>query len=74
MAFSDLEKRKHKIFLEKRYAGASANIEQKLYGGSLNDGKNCFFICDVTGECFFRTTLVMPRAWFFQYLSDRMIT
>ena len=48
MAFSDLEKRKHKYFLEKHYA----YIEQKLYGGSLNDGKNFFFICDVTGECF----------------------
>ena len=42
MAFSDLEKRKHKNFLEKHYAGAGANIEQKPYGGSLNDGKNIF--------------------------------
>ena len=74
MAFSDLEKRKHKNFPEKHYAGAGANIEQKLYGASSRDGKIFFFICDVTGECFFRTTLVMPRAWFFQYLSDRMIT
>ena len=29
MAFSDLEKRKHKNFLEKLYAGARANIEKK---------------------------------------------
>ena len=43
MAFSDLEKRKHKNFLEKHYAGARANIEQKLYGASLNDGKIFFF-------------------------------
>ena len=74
MAFSDLEKRKDKNFLEKHYAGARANIEQRLYGAFLNDGKIFFFICDVTGECFFRTILVLPRAWFFQYLSDRMIT
>ena len=42
MAFSDLEKRKHKNFLEKHYAGARANIEQKLYGASLHDGKFFF--------------------------------
>ena len=35
MAFSDLEKRKHKNFLEKHYAGARANIEQKPYEASL---------------------------------------
>ena len=29
MAFSGLEKRKHKNFLEKLYAGARANIEKK---------------------------------------------
>ena len=47
-----LKSEKTKIFLEKHYAGARANIEQKLYGGSLNDGKIFFFVCDVTGECF----------------------
>ena len=31
MAFSDLEKRKNKIFLEKYNAGGRANIEQKPY-------------------------------------------
>ena len=36
MAFSDLEKRKHKNFLEKHNAGARANIEQKPYEASLN--------------------------------------
>ena len=36
MAFSDLEKRKHRNFLEKHYAGARANIEQKPYEASLN--------------------------------------
>ena len=35
MAFSDLEKRKHRNFLEKHYAGARANIEQKPYEASL---------------------------------------
>ena len=35
MAFSELEKRKHEKFLEKQYAGARANIEQKPYGTSL---------------------------------------
>ena len=35
MAFSDLEERKHKkIFREKQYAGARANIAQKSYGAS----------------------------------------
>ena len=34
MAFSDLEERKHKNFPEKQYAGARANIVQKLYGAS----------------------------------------
>ena len=29
MAFCDLEKRKHKYFLEKHNAGGRANIEQK---------------------------------------------
>ena len=33
MAFSDLEKRKHKIFLEKL-----RNIEQKPYGASIQSG------------------------------------
>ena len=42
MAFSDLEKRKHKNFPEKHYAGAGANIEQKLYGASSRDGKIFF--------------------------------
>ena len=36
MAFSHLEKRKHKNFLEKHNAGARANIEQKPYEASLN--------------------------------------
>ena len=36
VAFSDLEKRKHRNFLEKHYAGARANIEQKPYEASLN--------------------------------------
>ena len=36
MTLSDLEKRKHKNFLEKHYAGARAIIKQKLYGASLN--------------------------------------
>ena len=35
MAFSDREKRKHKIFLEKQYAGTRANTEQIRYGASL---------------------------------------
>ena len=35
MAFSDLEKRRNKNFLVEQYAGARANIEQKLYGASL---------------------------------------
>ena len=35
MAFDDLEKREHKSFLQKHYAGARANIEQKPYGASL---------------------------------------
>ena len=35
MAFDDLEKREHKSFLQKHYAGARANIEQKTYGASL---------------------------------------
>ena len=43
MAFSDLEKRKDKNFLEKHYAGARANIEKKLYGASLHDEKIFFF-------------------------------
>ena len=30
MDFSDLEKRKHKHFLEKQYAGVRADIEQTL--------------------------------------------
>ena len=29
MAFSDLDERKHKHFLEKNYAGARAKIKQK---------------------------------------------
>ena len=36
IAFSNLEKRKHKNFLEKQCAGARANIEQKPYGASLS--------------------------------------
>ena len=40
MAFRDLEKRhKHKNFLEKQYAGARANTEQKLYGASFKGKK-----------------------------------
>ena len=35
MAFDDLEKRENKNFLQKHYAGARANIEQKPYGASL---------------------------------------
>ena len=35
MAFSDLEKRNHKIFLEKHYTGAHTNIEQKPSEASL---------------------------------------
>ena len=35
MAFSDFEKRKHKHFIRKNYAGARANIEQKPYGAFL---------------------------------------
>ena len=42
MAFSDLEERKHKHFLEKHYAAARAKIEQKPYGAFLND-RNFFF-------------------------------
>ena len=34
MAFSDLEKWKHKNFPEKHYAGVRANIEQKPYGAT----------------------------------------
>ena len=37
MAFGDIEKRKYKIFSEKHYAGARANIEQKPYGVSLEE-------------------------------------
>ena len=33
-----------------------------------------FFHMRRNRRVFFRTTLVLPRAWFFQYLSDRMIT
>ena len=40
MAFSDLEKRKHKTFLEKLYAGARANIEEKPYGASSSAFSN----------------------------------
>ena len=36
MAFSDLEKRKNKNFLEKYNAGGRANIEQKPYEASLS--------------------------------------
>ena len=39
MAFRDLEKRKHKSFLEKQYADARVNTEQKLYGASFNGRK-----------------------------------
>ena len=34
--FSDLRKRKHKHFLEKHYASACANVEQKPFRASLN--------------------------------------
>ena len=38
MAFSDIERRKDKNFsLEKEYAGARANIEEKPYGATLNN-------------------------------------
>ena len=38
MAFSDIERRKDKNFsLEKNYAGACANIEEKPYGATLNN-------------------------------------
>ena len=36
MAFNDLEKWKHKNFLEKQYTGAHATIEQKPYGATLD--------------------------------------
>ena len=35
MAFSDLEKRKHKSFPEKQHASARANGEQKPYEASV---------------------------------------
>ena len=35
MAFSDLEKPKHKHFLEKNYVDARDNIEQKLFRAYL---------------------------------------
>ena len=35
MAFSDLEKRNHKIFLEKHYTRVHTNIEQKPSEASL---------------------------------------
>ena len=35
MAFRDLEKRKHKSFLEKQHDGARANGEQKPYEASV---------------------------------------
>ena len=72
MAFSDLEERKHKHFLEKHYAGARAKIEQKPYGAFLND-RNFFFHMRRNRPLNIRTTLVTPIAWFSQYLSDRMI-
>ena len=37
MAFNDLEKWKHRNFLEKHYAGARANIEQEPYGAFFDD-------------------------------------
>ena len=37
MAFSDVEKRKDENFLEKQYAGACTNVEQKPYGASLSE-------------------------------------
>ena len=67
MAFSDLDERKHKHFLEKHYAGARANIKQKSYEAFLNDRQLFFF------SLIIRTTLVRPRAWFSQNFSDRMI-
>ena len=72
MAFSDLEERKHKHFLEKHYAGARAKIEQKPYGAFLND-RNFFFHMRRNRPLNIRTTLVTSIAWFSQYLSDRMI-
>ena len=56
MAFSDLDERKHKHFLEKHYAGARANIKQKSYEAFLNDRLLYFF------SLIIRTTLVTPRA------------
>ena len=44
MAFSELEKRKHEKFLEKQYAGARANIEQKALWNFLD----CPFNCSIT--------------------------
>ena len=35
MAFNDIEKWKHKNFLEKQYTGAHTNVEQKPYGAAL---------------------------------------
>ena len=35
MAFNDIEKRTRKTFLEKQYAGARVNVEQKSDGISL---------------------------------------
>ena len=39
MAFSDLQKRKNKTFLEKQYAGVRAIIEQIPYGAFLKGKK-----------------------------------
>ena len=73
MAFSDLEERKHKHFLEKHYAAARAKIEQKPYGAFLNDRNFFFFHMRRNRPLNIRITLVTSIAWFSQYLSDRMI-
>ena len=39
MAFSDLQKRKNKTFLEKQYVGVRAIIEQISYGAFLKGKK-----------------------------------
>ena len=62
MAFSDLDERKHKHFLEKHYAGARAKIKQKPYGAFLNDRQFCFFHMRRNRPLNIRTTLVTPRA------------
>ena len=41
MAFSDLQKRKNKMSLEKYYAGVRDTIEQMPYGAFLKGNKSC---------------------------------